>query len=162
MEKNFKINVALINSILVLLLFTNFSFGQEKHFSEEYITKNIKNRGFTNHKYLISNGQTDFFYAEEPRSPKVIAINNISKDTPVLNIKKVAVKNIYDQDKEVGEFLDYENENLFYKTLVRKIAEIKPEYYSKEKYIDLYHYCLLYTSDAADDLLCVDLGGRRI
>ena len=31
-------------------------------------------------------------------------------------------------------------------------------------YIDLYqiHYCLLYTSDAADDLLCVDLGGRRI
>ena len=25
-----------------------------------------------------------------------------------------------------------------------------------------YNYCLLYTSDAADDLLCVDLGGRRI
>src|SRR5680860_20264 len=26
----------------------------------------------------------------------------------------------------------------------------------------LYNMCLLYTSDAADDLLCVDLGGRRI
>ena len=26
----------------------------------------------------------------------------------------------------------------------------------------LYETCLLYTSDAADDLLCVDLGGRRI
>ena len=26
----------------------------------------------------------------------------------------------------------------------------------------LYIRCLLYTSDAADDLLCVDLGGRRI
>ena len=25
-----------------------------------------------------------------------------------------------------------------------------------------YLSCLLYTSDAADDLLCVDLGGRRI
>ena len=25
-----------------------------------------------------------------------------------------------------------------------------------------YDVCLLYTSDAADDLLCVDLGGRRI
>src|SRR5665213_4598344 len=25
-----------------------------------------------------------------------------------------------------------------------------------------FHPCLLYTSDAADDLLCVDLGGRRI
>ena len=27
---------------------------------------------------------------------------------------------------------------------------------------ELYEACLLYTSDAADDLLCVDLGGRRI
>ena len=27
---------------------------------------------------------------------------------------------------------------------------------------DLYITCLLYTSDAADDLLCVALGGRRI
>src|SRR5450756_2604404 len=26
----------------------------------------------------------------------------------------------------------------------------------------LLFHCLLYTSDAADDLLCVDLGGRRI
>ena len=28
--------------------------------------------------------------------------------------------------------------------------------------LGLYKVCLLYTSDAADDLLCVDLGGRRI
>ena len=27
---------------------------------------------------------------------------------------------------------------------------------------DVINVCLLYTSDAADDLLCVDLGGRRI
>ena len=27
---------------------------------------------------------------------------------------------------------------------------------------DMHEVCLLYTSDAADDLLCVDLGGRRI
>ena len=26
----------------------------------------------------------------------------------------------------------------------------------------LYKTCLLYTSDAADDMQCVDLGGRRI
>ena len=26
----------------------------------------------------------------------------------------------------------------------------------------LRYYCLLYTSDAADDMQCVDLGGRRI
>ena len=30
------------------------------------------------------------------------------------------------------------------------------------RYIKLVNGCLLYTSDAADDLLCVDLGGRRI
>src|SRR5428012_20241 len=30
------------------------------------------------------------------------------------------------------------------------------------KHFDNYRICLLYTSDAADDLLCVDLGGRRI
>ena len=28
--------------------------------------------------------------------------------------------------------------------------------------VDTLDPCLLYTSDAADDLLCVDLGGRRI
>ena len=28
--------------------------------------------------------------------------------------------------------------------------------------VTVYEDCLLYTSDAADDLLCVDLGGRRI
>eukprot|EP00657_Telonema_sp_P-1_P012084 TRINITY_DN8318_c0_g1_i1.p1 TRINITY_DN8318_c0_g1~~TRINITY_DN8318_c0_g1_i1.p1 ORF type:complete len:104 (+),score=42.32 TRINITY_DN8318_c0_g1_i1:174-485(+) len=27
---------------------------------------------------------------------------------------------------------------------------------------EVFNTCLLYTSDAADDLLCVDLGGRRI
>ena len=33
----------------------------------------------------------------------------------------------------------------------------------RRKYSDICHQpCLLYTSDAADDLLCVDLGGRRI
>eukprot|EP00657_Telonema_sp_P-1_P008726 TRINITY_DN30556_c0_g1_i1.p1 TRINITY_DN30556_c0_g1~~TRINITY_DN30556_c0_g1_i1.p1 ORF type:complete len:100 (+),score=18.88 TRINITY_DN30556_c0_g1_i1:162-461(+) len=33
-----------------------------------------------------------------------------------------------------------------------------------ETYVNygLFRDCLLYTSDAADDLLCVDLGGRRI
>ena len=35
---------------------------------------------------------------------------------------------------------------------------------TKSNWIDfsMRYICLLYTSDAADDLLCVDLGGRRI
>ena len=32
----------------------------------------------------------------------------------------------------------------------------------EEGLLDVGDACLLYTSDAADDLLCVDLGGRRI
>ena len=34
--------------------------------------------------------------------------------------------------------------------------------YALNYLITIFISCLLYTSDAADDLLCVDLGGRRI
>src|SRR5680860_741451 len=34
--------------------------------------------------------------------------------------------------------------------------------YQTSPYLEDTDSCLLYTSDAADDLLCVDLGGRRI
>src|SRR5450756_579170 len=33
---------------------------------------------------------------------------------------------------------------------------------SADEFVGKLKICLLYTSDAADDLLCVDLGGRRI
>ena len=33
---------------------------------------------------------------------------------------------------------------------------------ASKRNIQIINTCLLYTSDAADDLLCVDLGGRRI
>ena len=37
-----------------------------------------------------------------------------------------------------------------------------PEGVFLELFVKVDKDCLLYTSDAADDLLCVDLGGRRI
>src|SRR5680860_1896771 len=37
-----------------------------------------------------------------------------------------------------------------------------PEIFIKDGTHQGQYACLLYTSDAADDLLCVDLGGRRI
>ena len=41
--------------------------------------------------------------------------------------------------------------------------EILVHFPEEKKTIEVEPYiCLLYTSDAADDLLCVDLGGRRI
>ena len=36
------------------------------------------------------------------------------------------------------------------------------DYLTPSEVDELAKICLLYTSDAADDLLCVDLGGRRI
>src|SRR5680860_670892 len=39
--------------------------------------------------------------------------------------------------------------------------DVTEEYYQKcIRYMVFGNICLLYTSDAADDLLCVDLGGR--
>src|SRR5680860_853647 len=40
--------------------------------------------------------------------------------------------------------------------------EMKTEDFLWTEIKTLHSPCLLYTSDAADDLLCVDLGGRRI
>src|SRR5450756_3046070 len=46
---------------------------------------------------------------------------------------------------------------------VREAALIRgPEGWGEFAPFPEYGDCLLYTSDAADDLLCVDLGGRRI
>ena len=39
---------------------------------------------------------------------------------------------------------------------------VDPAYASPETHMRLRRRCLLYTSDAADDMQCVDLGGRRI
>ena len=50
-------------------------------------------------------------------------------------------------------------------TLFSDLTSIKNTYIIKKRtniYWAGYGTCLLYTSDAADDLLCVDLGGRRI
>ena len=50
---------------------------------------------------------------------------------------------------------DFVEENKF--PFIVPIPAIKPS-----PGVLLIKSCLLYTSDAADDLLCVDLGGRRI
>src|SRR5659263_773590 len=42
------------------------------------------------------------------------------------------------------------------------LGQIFKEALGDKTSIKRYGTCLLYTSDAADDLLCVDLGGRRI
>src|SRR5450756_2844483 len=41
-------------------------------------------------------------------------------------------------------------------------VHVRDSYYNMREIIEQNMICLLYTSDAADDLPCVDLGGRRI
>src|SRR5450756_1800358 len=49
-----------------------------------------------------------------------------------------------------------------YRVFVDQISELKPMSGPARTAISTFlQGCLLYTSDAADDLLCVDLGGRR-
>ena len=47
-------------------------------------------------------------------------------------------------------------------TLIKECNEKLDSMEKQIKIIEEGNICLLYTSDAADDLLCVDLGGRRI
>ena len=46
--------------------------------------------------------------------------------------------------------------------LISSNYEIDTLYICREFFIGENNHCLLYTSDAADDTPCVDLGGRRI
>ena len=43
-----------------------------------------------------------------------------------------------------------------------EVKRVLQRYHELQDIIAILGICLLYTSDAADDLLCVDLGGRRI
>mgnify|MGYP002682258493 CR=1 FL=1 len=45
---------------------------------------------------------------------------------------------------------------------IPRMVSFSKNEYNCPKILGLPDVCLLYTSDAADDLLCVDLGGRRI
>src|SRR5450756_1759314 len=44
----------------------------------------------------------------------------------------------------------------------RRLWIIRINAAARQEGLSYNQFCLLYTSDAADDLLCVDLGGRRI
>ena len=57
-----------------------------------------------------------------------------------------------------------ESTNYFKKTSIDNICwQLKKIKFDKDSFVIVAsNICLLYTSDAADDLLCVDLGGRRI
>ena len=72
------------------------------------------------------------------------------------DLKKLDDENVY--RKMQGHWI-IEMSEMIATANAKSIEEIK-SFLSRQK--ETYKICLLYTSDAADDLLCVDLGGRRI
>ena len=79
-----------------------------------------------------------------------------------IGITDSELKNI-STDSLVLQKVDQNEVNQIKNTLKEKGAEYKGIVIFKDEKSGVdFHICLLYTSDAADDLLCVDLGGRRI
>ena len=69
--------------------------------------------------------------------------------------------------KDITELVNIENKTILEigpgtGNLTSYILDKKPKKIYVVEKDNLLVICLLYTSDAADDLLCVDLGGRRI
>eukprot|EP00831_Metopus_contortus_P047525 TRINITY_DN38374_c0_g1_i1.p1 TRINITY_DN38374_c0_g1~~TRINITY_DN38374_c0_g1_i1.p1 ORF type:complete len:153 (+),score=63.42 TRINITY_DN38374_c0_g1_i1:62-520(+) len=75
---------------------------------------------------------------------------------------------IRDQLIELKEKLGViQKENIELKVSLNNVTQLKEEHQAAntkkiEKFKEMCSNCLLYTSDAADDTPCVDLGGRRI
>src|SRR5450756_3152886 len=68
------------------------------------------------------------------------------------------------QDKPIAEAIEFfkERGDQYKVEILSEIPATTVSLYTQGSFTDLCRGCLLYTSDAADDLLCVDLGGRRI
>jgi len=70
-----------------------------------------------------------------------------------------AVCKKYHVPGEVKAWPKYTNVEPWLESAVHHVRELRLDRGPKLSILDI---CLLYTSDAADDMQCVDLGGRRI
>ena len=88
---------------------------------------------------------------------KYLAILDIAQFTEghTIVIPKDHIEFVWDAP-QIGEYFE------FVKKIGDHYRELGYSYVDVLTFGRLVHHCLLYTSDAADDLLCVDLGGRRI
>eukprot|EP00657_Telonema_sp_P-1_P008385 TRINITY_DN2947_c0_g1_i3.p1 TRINITY_DN2947_c0_g1~~TRINITY_DN2947_c0_g1_i3.p1 ORF type:complete len:107 (+),score=7.69 TRINITY_DN2947_c0_g1_i3:197-517(+) len=91
---------------------------------------------------------------------KVQLIGNLGNDPEIITLdggKKLAKFNLATNETYKNQKGEKVTDTQWHNIIAwGKTAEIVESYVTKGK------DCLLYTSDAADDLLCVDLGGRRI
>src|SRR5450756_1892650 len=83
-----------------------------------------------------------FFSYRYVLSPQLVQLRDLRDQTTQADVKLSTLKEVQ------GLHAAFVTQNASYVAWIDQLAQITP--------------CLLYTSDAADDLLCVDLGGRRI
>ena len=88
---------------------------------------------------------------------------------PVLDIEhKPKDKSLEDFQRDVLTWLHIVEDKYHVKPIIYTYYKFKTTYLNEPVFNDYpywiahYYVCLLYTSDAADDTPCVDLGGRRI
>src|SRR5450756_20802 len=96
----------------------------------------------------------DLLFEDSPAASRPAVVNRWLRELPASGCPSPGSWESYARVlKEWAEFLSEHGVGLF-----DSRDQLK---YALGKYAG-YRACLLYTSDAADDLLCVDLGGRRI
>ena len=80
-----------------------------------------------------------------------------------MNITNVTVTKVAEESTENADYqLEYSIVNDALTRVHASIRKKDTDGSGNAPQIGIIYICLLYTSDAADDLLCVDLGGRRL
>src|SRR5659263_729799 len=79
----------------------------------------------------------------------------------ILAVVSITTLSTVDQEtqKVIGNSITLKEKGLVMDVSMLEARRSEKDFFQRH---DLSYICLLYTSDAADDLLCVDLGGRRI
>ena len=86
-------------------------------------------------------------------------MRSISQAIEMLDISKKTNKLIFNG---LEKLKDYSKSKINWLNEVPTINEVSEKLLLSTKSLRKDKNCLLYTSDAADDMQCVDLGGRRI
>ena len=95
----------------------------------------------TAHSYVVENLMENVLSIEKNLLNPNLLLNSLTKTEKLLN----EIAEVLSKDELADEILKTEKENII--LLIQKLMHLD---------------CLLYTSDAADEGLGVDLGGRRI
>src|SRR5665811_732912 len=115
---------------------------------QDYIDKTTENKENTNNPNNNNKEKSEDSDSERSteHSSDGLAEENTASDKVVPDVKALEEKLAEVQDKYIRLSAEFDN---YRKRTLREKMELSK-------------YCLIYTSDAADDLTRVDLGGRRI